>query len=83
MEDSAMIEWRRVLSLVVRPHFVASNWSTGIAEGSVHWPAGRERTSARAERKPNSADPSARLWTISTEFIVEAEPDESTRFGGA
>ena len=25
----------------------------------------------------------ARLWIISTEFLVEAEPDESTRFGGA
>jgi hypothetical protein len=76
-----MIEWRRVLSLLVRAHSV--DWPTGVAEGIVHWPAGRERTSARAERKPNSADPSARLWTISTEFLVEAEPDESTRFGGA
>ena len=78
-----MIEWRRVLSLLVRPHSVASNWPTGVAEEFVRLPAGRERTSARSGRVPNPADPSARLWTISTEFIVEAEPDESTRFGGA
>jgi len=64
-----MIEWRRVLSLVVRPHSVASNWPTGI-EGNVRAAAGGERTSARP-------------WTISTEFLVESEPDESTRNGGA
>jgi hypothetical protein len=69
MEDGAMIEWRRVLSLVVRPHSVASNWPTGI-EGNVRAAASGERTSARP-------------WTISTEFLVESEPDESTRFGGA
>ena len=70
-----MIDWRRVLSLVVRPYSVASNWPTGLVES--------ERTSARAVSEPNSADSSARLWTISTEFLVEAEPDECTRFGGA
>ena len=48
MEDCAMIEWRRVLSLLVGPHSVASNWPTGIADGIVRLPAGRERTSARA-----------------------------------
>jgi hypothetical protein len=82
MEDGAMIEWRRVLSLVVRPHSVASNWPTGLAEGIVRLPAGGTRTSARAGSQPNPGDPPARLWTISTEFLVEAEPDECTRFGG-
>lgn len=35
----------------------------------------------RLHRK--STDPSVRLWTISTEFLVEAGPDEDTRSGGA
>jgi hypothetical protein len=76
-----MIEWRRVLSLLVKAHSV--DWPTGVADEIVHCPAGREWTSARSGREPNSADPSARLWTISTEFLVEGGPDESTRFGGA
>ena len=78
-----MIEWRRLLGLLVRPHSVVSYWPTGLGEGIVHVAAGRERTSARAGSEPNSADPSARLWTISTEFLVEGGPDESTRLGGA
>ena len=78
-----MIEWRRVLSPLVRPHSVALNGPAGLAEGVAHLPAGRERTSARRGSEPNSADQPARLWTISTEFIVEAEPDETTRLGGA
>ena len=78
-----MIEWRRVLSLVVRPHSVASNWPTGITDGIVRLPAGRGRASARAGSLPNPADPSGRLWTISTEFLVEGGPDECTWFGGA
>jgi len=78
-----MIEWRRVLSPLVRPHSVASNWSTGLAEGIVHVAAGGGRISARAGSEPNSADPSTRLWTISTEFLVDGGPDESTRLGGA
>jgi len=73
-----MIEWRRVLSPLVRPHSVVSNWPTEPAEGTV-----RERTSVCAGSRPNPADPSARLWTISTEFLVEGGSDESTRFGGA
>lgn len=35
----------------------------------------------RLQRK--FADPSTRLWIISTEFLVEAGPDECTRSGEA
>jgi hypothetical protein len=73
-----MIEWRRVLSPLVRPHSVVSNWPTEPAEAIV-----RERTLAGAGSQPISADLPARLWTISTEFLVEGGPDESTRLGGA
>jgi hypothetical protein len=67
MEDSAMIEWRRVLAPFVGLHSIAP---TLPAESFV-----RQRGVGRTRQ--------ARLWTISTEFLVEAEPDESTRFGGA
>jgi hypothetical protein len=76
-----MIEWRRVLSLAVSPHSVASNWPTGIAEGIVRAAADCERTTAGAGSGPNPA--AARLWTVSTEFLVDGEPDEFSRFGGA
>lgn len=77
-----MMEWRRVLSLLAGPHSVVPNWPTGL-EGIVEVAAGRELASAQTGRPPNPADPSSRPWTISTEFIVEAEPGESTRRGGA
>lgn len=35
----------------------------------------------RLQRK--STDPSVRLWTISTEFLVEAGPDQGARSGEA
>ena len=73
-----MIEWRRLLGLLVRPHCVASDWPTGHAEAIVRAAAGRERGS-----KPNPAGGSARLWTVSTEFLVEGGPHECTRSGGA
>lgn len=29
-----------------------------------------------------STDPSVRLWTVSTEFLIEAGPDDCTRLAG-
>ena len=62
-----MIEWRRVLAPFVGLHSIAP---TLPAKSFA-----RQRGVGRTRQ--------ARLWIISTEFIVEAEPDESTRFGGA
>jgi hypothetical protein len=67
MEDSAMIEWRRVLAPFVGLHSIAP---TLPAESFA-----RQRGVGRTRQ--------ARLWIISTEFLVEAEPDESIRLGGA
>ena len=62
-----MIEWRRVLAPFVGLHSIAP---TLPAESFA-----RQRGVDRTRQ--------ARLWIISTEFLVEAEPDASTRFGGA
>jgi hypothetical protein len=67
MEDSAMIEWRRVLAPFVGLHSIAPTLPAELFA--------RQRGVGRTRQ--------ARLWIISTEFLVEAEPDESTRFGGA
>jgi hypothetical protein len=67
MEDSAMIEWRRVLAPFVGLHSIAP---TVPAESFA-----RQRGVGRTRQ--------ARLWIISTEFLVESEPDESARNGGA
>ena len=62
-----MIEWRRVLAPFVGLHSIAPTLPAESFE--------RLRGVGRTRQ--------ARLWTISTEFLVEAEPDECTRFGGA
>ena len=73
-----MIEWRRVLSLAVRPSAPsASNWPTErLVEKASGFRPERGASRTRVTRRPA-------FWTISTEFLVEAEPDECTRFGGA
>ena len=62
-----MIEWRRVLAPFVGLHSIAP---TLPAESFA-----RQRGVGRTRQ--------ARLWIISTEFLVESELDESARFGGA
>ena len=74
-----MIEWRRVLSLLVRAHSV--DWPTGVAEGMFTglWAAsglrlGRGESRTRLPHQPASDD--------FDRPIVEAEPDESTGLAG-
>jgi hypothetical protein len=70
MEDRAMIEWPRVLAPFVGLHPIAPTLPAGIA-----------RTPARSG--PNTTGSPARLWIISTEFLIETGPDEGPRFSGA
>jgi hypothetical protein len=67
MEDSAMIEWRRVLAPFVGLHSIAP---TLPAESFA-----RQRGVGRTRQ--------ARLWIISTEFLIETGLDGVPRFGGA
>jgi hypothetical protein len=69
-----MIEWRRVLAPFVGLHSIAPTRPAGLAGGIVRAPARSE---------PNTAGSPARLWIISTEFLIESGPDEGPRFSGA
>jgi len=66
MEDRAMIGWRRVLAPFVGLHSIAPT----LLAGSF----ARRRGVGRTRR--------ARLWIISTEFLIETGPDEGPRFSG-
>jgi len=69
-----MIEWRRVLAPFIGLHSIAPILPAGLADGIVCAPA---------RSGPNTAGSPARLWIISTEFLIEAGPDEGPRFSGA
>ena len=69
-----MIEWPRVLAPFVGLHTIAPTWPAGLAGGIVRVPA---------RGRSNTAGAPARLWIISTEFLIETGPDERPRFSGA
>jgi hypothetical protein len=74
MEDRAMIEWPRVLAPFVGLHPIAPTLLAGLAGGIARAPA---------RSGPNTTGSPARLWVISTEFLIETGPDEGPRFSGA
>ena len=62
-----MIEWRRVLAPFVGLHSIAPTLPAELFA--------RLRGVGRTRQ--------ARLWIISTEFLIETGPDEEPRFSGA
>ncbi len=74
-----MLEWRNVLSLLVRPRSPASDRPPRNADGHGCLREDNNRGLARSEDWPNSAGEGLRLWTISTEFLVETGAEECTR----
>lgn len=73
-----MVAWRNVVSLLVRPRSLAPNRPTGGGSGSgpVRLPECDNRGLARRGNWPHSAGEGSRLWTIATEFMIEAGSDE-------
>jgi hypothetical protein len=74
-----MLEWRNAFSLLVRPRCLATNWPTGSDDRPVRLSDGNNRGSVQTKDWSKSAGEGPRLWTISTELLVEAGVDNCTR----
>lgn len=74
-----MLGWQTALSLLVRPRCFAANRPIRSDDETVRLCEGNNRGSVQDKDWSISTDEGLRLWAISSELLVEAGIDDSTR----